>query len=529
MALSVSIPTAYEEPIDIELSEDQNKLFVLGANGTGKSALLHHIHQQHPERAHKMAAYRHTYFESGTPRNMSGGQYKAATKECRHWDRDEQSRYTEPSGGLRANRSIAALMQSQRERDRSATALLDAGKNDEAENYVRDNRDPFDIINGLFEASNLGVRAFIQPDDPDTIVANHKATGQTYTVEKLSDGERSALLLASEILTADEGTVFLLDEPERHLHRSIISPLLSELFAARSDCYFVISTHEVLLPEDCGPARVLILRSCEFASLGVALRWNVDVVEPDVELDDDIKVDIWGARRKLLYVEGRPLGADERLYSALFPEATVKAKGSCDQVSQSVVAVRTESGLHWLEVYGLIDGDTRDSKDIAELKAKGTDVLPVRAVESLLYGSEILNALARRQAEHLGNPPDELIGKARQAVLNNVNTLKPLTPDEQSKLSKLVGAADVEGVVANFPIGKSAIPTEIAKSLGYTDKKLYERAACTLVKTDDAVRDRVVEACGDIALSLSSTDDPSAGSEDGVGVADPATSDAAIA
>ena len=514
MALSVSIRTTHEESIDIELSEDQNKLFVLGANGTGKSALLHHIHEQHSERAHKVSAYRQTYFESDNF-DLSGGRYKSATEELRDWDRNAQSRYTEPSGGLRAIRSIAALMQNQRARDRSATTLLDEGKNDQAGEYVRDNRDPFDIINSLFEASNLGVRVSIKPDDLDTIVAQHLAIDQTYTVEKLSDGERSALLLAAEILTADEGTLFLLDEPERHLHRSIISPLLAELFAARPDCYFVISTHEVLLPDDCGPASVLILRGCEFFGYGVAVTWNVDTVEPDVELDDDIKVDIWGARRKLLYVEGRPLGADERLYSALFPEATVKAKGSCEDVIKSVENARSSADLHWLEVYGLIDGDTRSPEATEDLRGKGIFVLPVREVESLYYGSEIRDTLIRQQAKHLGQPPEEMSRRTQEAVLENTDTLKPLAPEEESDLAELSEARDSDGIVNGFPIGKSKIPTAIATALEYPDKKRYERAACALVKSDDAVRDRVIEACGDVAIPLSSEDDASAEHEDG--------------
>lgn len=498
MTLSVSVPTA-EEPLVFNLSQNQNTLFVLGANGTGKSALLHHIHQQHQEHAYKVAAYRQTWFASGTP-DMSGTQYKKATTNLRGWDAKPQSRYVESQSGYsRTSRILAALMNKQRERDRKATALLDRGKNKKAKQYVKDHRDPLDIINGLFEASNLGVQVFIGSDDPDTIFARHVKTGNSYTVEKLSDGERSALLLASEVLTAKEGTVFLLDEPERHLHRSIISPLLSALFRTRSDCYFVISTHEVLLPEDCEPASSLILRGCEFDINGVANRWDADVVPSDVELDEDIKADIWGARRKLVYVEGKMLGADERLYSAIFPEATVKAKDSCEQVINSVRAARSASVLHWLDVYGLVDGDTRSSQEIAELKADGIFVLPLRAVESLYYGKKIREVLARRQAEHEGLAPEDYFTRARRAVLDNASSLKRLTPDEQSTLSGMVAAQDTDGIVAAYPIGRSAIPNEIAKRLGYTDKKRYQRAARALVRNDDEVRRRVAGACGDIA------------------------------
>ena len=43
-----------------------------------------------------------------------------------------------------------------------------------------------------------------------------------YGAAELSDGERNALLISAEILTAKDGTLLIIDEPERHLHRSII-------------------------------------------------------------------------------------------------------------------------------------------------------------------------------------------------------------------------------------------------------------------------------------------------------------------
>ena len=79
-----------------------------------------------------------------------------------------------------------------------------------------------------------------------------------YSVAELSDGERNAFLIAADILTAGTGTLLLIDEPERHLHRSIISPLLSLLFAKRKDCFFVVSTHEVMLPLDNPAAQTLL-------------------------------------------------------------------------------------------------------------------------------------------------------------------------------------------------------------------------------------------------------------------------------
>ena len=60
--------------------------------------------------------------------------------------------------------------------------------------------------------------------------------------------------------------------------------------------------------------------------------------------------------------------------------------------------------------------------------------------------------------------------------------------------------------MAKFPIGKSAIPNEIAKSLGYTDKKQYERAARVLIHADGVVRGQIAAMCGDVATLLKEDD-----------------------
>ena len=69
--------------------------------------------------------------------------------------------------------------------------------------------------------------------------------GARYPINQMSDGEKSALILASEILTAQPGTIYLLDEPERHMHRSISASLITSATGERPDCFFVLLTHDL--------------------------------------------------------------------------------------------------------------------------------------------------------------------------------------------------------------------------------------------------------------------------------------------
>ncbi|MET4071552.1 hypothetical protein ABID58_006366 [Bradyrhizobium sp. S3.2.6] len=122
------------------------------------------------------------------------------------------------------------------------------------------------------------------------------------------------------------GIIFIIDEPERHLHRSIISPLLTLLFERRNDCAYIVSTHDVLLPIDNPSARTLLLRSCTYSGPNSIRGWDADLVVTPDEIDDTLKKDILGSRRNLLFVEGEEHSLDRPIYSLLFPTASVICK-----------------------------------------------------------------------------------------------------------------------------------------------------------------------------------------------------------
>jgi len=87
---------------------------------------------------------------------------------------------------------------------------------------------------------------------------------------------------------AKEGSVFFIDEPERHLHRSIISPLLSSLFQRRPDCVFVIATHDINLPMDNPKSNVLAVRGCKWNGSQISA-WDTDLISTDHDIDYHVK------------------------------------------------------------------------------------------------------------------------------------------------------------------------------------------------------------------------------------------------
>ena len=88
--------------------------------------------------------------------------------------------------------------------------------------------------------------------------------------------------------------------------------------------------------------------------------WDADLLEADADIDDDLKVAVWGSRRTILYVEGDPSSCDKPLYESIFPTVTVQPAGSSDEVKTAVNKAAAAESLHWLNVYGLIRPEPSD-------------------------------------------------------------------------------------------------------------------------------------------------------------------------
>lgn len=71
--------------------------------------------------------------------------------------------------------------------------------------------------------------------------------------------------------------------------------------------------------------------------------------------------------------------------------------GSCVNVIESVKALKSNTQLHHLEVYGIIDRDRRVPEEITKLEQKSIFVLSVAEVENLFCVKEVIQIVS----EHL--------------------------------------------------------------------------------------------------------------------------------
>lgn len=213
-----------------------------------------------------------------------------------------------------------------------------------------------------------------------------------YNSSEMSDGERVIFYLIGQCLAAPTDGIIIVDEPELHIHKSVQAPLWAEVERLRPDCLFVYLTHDVDFAVAQEGAQRIWLKSFDGAS------WDWELIEDRDDLPDDLLIEVLGSRKPVVFVEGMNGSHDASLYREILNGFLVIPRGSCDQVIQAVRALRSNTQLHHLQVYGLIDRDRRTTTEIAALQADNIYTLDVAEVENLFCTQEVLEVVIARMA-----------------------------------------------------------------------------------------------------------------------------------
>ncbi len=543
------IPRISGDPIKLTLKSG-NLLFIIGANGSGKSALIQRfVLENGGRKVRRITAHRQTWLDSGsinlTPANRQ--EYEGYAQEYNMYN---EARWKDLGAEQNLSVILFDLVAKENSRARAITRYVDNQDSTKAQDLSAVLPAPFDQINELLAHGRLTVT--VENSNDQNLLARHPQ-GEPFSVAEMSDGERNAMIIAAHVITAEPETVFVIDEPERHLHRSIIQPFLSALFALRrEDCTFIIATHEIALPVANPDAQVLMLRSCQWHGSQCAA-WDADVLEPNAELPEELKLAILGSRKKILFVEGKPSSPDFSLYTALFPELSVVPQGSCEDVQKAVLGWRESQGIHpvHVEVFGLIDRDNRTPEDVEKLAEKGVFALEAYSVEALYYCSDAIAAVAHRQADSLGLDANELIKSAKQKAIDALKVEAEKTPErmaslrcerqireqilskipdkqsimdnsiqricvsidspyfeELNRFNKLVEEEKLDQLIARYSLRKSRTFEIIATTLRCRDQKDYERMVLAQIQRDNQLVQALKRRIGPLSEVLDSVENP---------------------
>jgi ABC-type dipeptide/oligopeptide/nickel transport system ATPase component len=384
MAFDFTIPTT-EEPTEVSVESGSSVVFV-GANGGGKTRLAVHIEDSLKLNAHRISAHRAltlnpSVAKIGEQMALSGLRtgYAAVNAHAQH---RIGHRWT-------SNAAVSLL----NDFDFLVQALFADQANKALETHTRVRAHDFspaeptklERLKEIWERMLPHRHLHISGDDIK--IANPDFNTQ-YQASEMSDGERAIFYLIGQTLVAANDSLLIVDEPELHVHQSIMAKLWDELEAARQDCAFVFITHDLWFAAS-RTAQKFVIRGYDPSP-----RWSIELVPEDTGFGEELTTLILGSRQPILFVEGIDVSLDQAIYRCCFPNWTVTPRGSCEEVIHSVVTMRRNEVLTRVTCSGVVDADDYQAEEIAHLDRLGVAVLPVSEIENIILLPPVSRAIA---------------------------------------------------------------------------------------------------------------------------------------
>ncbi len=296
--------------------------------------------------------------------------------------------------------------------------------------------------------------------------------GTEYHGKEMSDGEKVALYLMGQCLCAPSGTILVIDEPEIHLHTSIMQSLWNKLEEAKPDCLFVYITHDLNFASTRVSTTSIWVKEFDGAS-----KWLWEKVPEVDEFPESLLLELLGNRRTIIFVEGEKGGKDYAIYQSIYRSYHVVPRSGCQGVIESVRALRLNSSFHHVNVFGLIDRDYRTDDEIQVLSSDHIYCIDVAEIENILLNEETLRLIAVNQRLD----PNEVVARA-------TNMAKDLLQREIERQASLRTYRAIENNLRKIDaksVGLEAITASVANAVDalninviYADNlALYNRLA----------------------------------------------------
>ena len=396
MAFTYWLPDEQGEKRECRTSN--NSVIIIGANGSGKSRLGAWIESQDSENIHRIGAQRNLNFnEDIVLKSYSqaenfvfyGTDDKGAIERKDKGYRWEWGNYTTKLLDDYENVLAALLALKNNENDRFVKQCKEAEERKISKPPV-----PTTVLEKLLSIWRevLPQRSLIVDDSKFYATFEKGGKQVRYSANQMSDGERAVLYLAAQVLCVPENKTLIMDEPEIHLHRSIMNRLWMALEHYRPDCLFIYITHDTQFAAMHSNTDKIWIKEYD------GQNWKFEKIDSD-DLPEELLLDILGSRKNVLFVEGERNSYDTQLYTELYPSYHVVPCGSCTQVIARTKAFRNNRVLHDCDVYGIIDRDFRSDYEIEKYKEDHIFTINVAEVENLFVVEELVRLIASHMAK----------------------------------------------------------------------------------------------------------------------------------
>lgn len=495
-------------PLQLSISSGDVNI-IAGPNGSGKSALLNQAYRAFgPGQAEFLPGHRQITFNND---NIDWMQMPADQLTTNMFANPEaHGRHKSVWSEDHFKLTIKNLLSQDIEFSGKIVEAVQSGNSVFLER-IKSQRTPIQRLNDVFQVARLPIEIFLLNGS-----VRARREGNIYTVDRLSDGERAAMFLVSNILSRPQNSVVLIDEPEKHLNPSISGSLISAAVRARPDLGYFFATHDLPLIDWLEPKIIVHVRNSTVVSVMPEQRvFDITLMEREDGLTDELRSSVLGSRKAVLYVEGVESSFDKILYTLVYPGWNVVGSGGWEAAVQYVRTLKQNSRFVWLQSCALIDGDGRDEAEKAGFAAEGIFCLDHVSIENLLLERSVVAAMAPvvsgvfagpsadQRVDNVRQLIPELISKQKERIVakrvswkanrqlsqRKVSTndiiqgqtdiqgvnLTELMQDEVSKLAQEQGG-DAFELLVRIPVKESDLPAKIANALGFASFGHYRQA-----------------------------------------------------
>lgn len=241
--MKASIPIAGGETKEFDLRPGTSVVFV-GANGAGKTRLGVRLEKdigQAGRAAHRIAAHRSLSFNDSI--EMISYDRAEALLRYGHAQGSSESQKTDRWGNNPATKFLSdfdhVLRTLYAEQHDVAVAHLNTHR---ANPSTQPPTTKLLLLREIWQRLLPNRALVIQGAN---IKVSRPGETTNYLASSLSDGERVIFYLIGQALLVKRGAVLIVDEPELHIHKSILADLWDEIEGHRRDLTFIYTTHDL--------------------------------------------------------------------------------------------------------------------------------------------------------------------------------------------------------------------------------------------------------------------------------------------
>lgn len=403
--MKITLPTKKGNPnTNPEIEFEQ--IVVVGANGSGKTRFGSNIEEKYSQQTHRISAQK----SLSMPSFVTTKSKEIATSEFLYggWmDRNPSYYKTQGWKDSRWGGKLNTYLLNDYEK---LMVLLHTEEFEESLAYKEQGGSKpitkLDVIQRIWETVLPHRKLKKKAGVIETYPTEDETDG--YNGSEMSDGERVIFYLIGEVVCVPENSIIIIDEPEMHIHKSLVKALFDLIENERPDCSFIYLTHDI----DFAFTRQ---NAVKIWAKGYKKNvWDYEILDNETPIPEQLYLEVLGSRKPVLFIEGDNSSIDYELYEQVYFDRTLKPLGSCDKVIQTVKSFNEQNDFHHIESNGIIDRDRRNQDDIIRLNSKNIWVLDVAEAENLLLLEENVKAVA----SHMGKNQTEVFEEVKQNLVN---------------------------------------------------------------------------------------------------------------